>query len=73
MPEKKSPSFLAKSCKIMPISDRGETAFLAKLHPWVVEDGFAMSFERCKDIAFKNGIQQMRATDFAYKATTSGR
>ena len=49
----------AKHCNIVPLSERGFSSFLSNLRPWVTEPGFAQSFERCKDIAFNNCVQQM--------------
>ena len=54
-----TPRSLALNCTFMPKTERGESSFLSRLKPWVAEPGFAKSFEECKDIKFKNGIQQM--------------
>lgn len=59
----------AKSFSIVPKSDRGLASFINQLIPWVIEHGFAKSFERCKDIAFNNGVQQM-CPPFAFRAET---
>lgn len=59
LPEDKTPQYKAKHFKIIPSSERGLSSFIANLLPWILETGFAKSFERCKDIAFKNCVQQM--------------
>ena len=59
----------AMNFKLLPTSERGLATFINQILPWVVERGFASSFERCKDIAFTNGIQQMRAP-FAFRSET---
>ena len=59
----------ATQWKLLPSSERGLASLMAQLLPWVSERGFANSFERCKDIAFTNGVQQMRAP-FAFRTET---
>ena len=56
-----TPQELMLGCKFMPNSDRGAASFLSQLVPWVNEPGFVTSFETCRDIAFKNGVQEMTA------------
>ena len=54
-----NPVAKAKRCRIVPTSERGLSSFISNLQPWTAEYGFAKSFERCKDIAFNNCVQQM--------------
>lgn len=60
-PDSCSPQSLMLGCNFMPDSDRGVASFLSQLMPWVNEPGFENSFEKCHDIAFKNGVQEMTA------------
>jgi hypothetical protein len=64
-----TPRSLALNCTFMPQTERGESSFLSRLKPWVAEPGFAKSFEACKDVVFKNGIQQM-VPPFAFRQPT---
>jgi hypothetical protein len=67
--EKHTPQSLMLGCKLMPDSDRGVASFLSQLVPWANESGFAISFDTCHDIAFKNGVQEM-TTPFRFRPET---
>lgn len=64
-----NPGGRMKSCRFVPTSDRGICSLLTTIQPWVKQKGFAKSFENCKDVAFLNGVQQMRPP-FAFHPAT---
>ena len=50
----------AKSFCMVPASDRGLASFIANIQPWLMESGCDKSFEACKDVAFKNCVQEIQ-------------
>jgi hypothetical protein len=67
------PMLIVRGCKIMPQSERAEANFNAKLRPYLVDDSFAKSFEKCKDLGFPNGVQQMTPPFAFHPATPADR
>jgi hypothetical protein len=57
----KSPCGMVRSLRLTPKSDRAMTSYISNLQPWVTEAGFSKTFETCRDVAFRNGVQEMRA------------